>query len=183
MRHRRIGMRLVLLTTILVAFATWVYATVPAVGQDWQEYRRDDLGLRIEMPGKPTIDVEEDKSGRGPVKTTTAEVAYADMHFSASHSEYPAGWFKPETMNVWFELVRTSLQEGLGVPVTQENRLTLNGFPAREFVIESDGFNAMFRIVVAGDRTTEVLVTSVKSLNVNPVVERFMRSFALLPIK
>ena len=40
--------------------AVLVATTSPARADDWEEFFREDLGFRIEMPGEPEVDVKED---------------------------------------------------------------------------------------------------------------------------
>lgn len=165
-------------TMLLIAFAP-----TPAAAQDWQEYRRDDFGFRIEMPGKPTIETEESSEADMPVKSTSAELDVDDVLYSVVHDQYGKGALASRPIDPWLDESRDLIQKILGVKVTREERLTMNGFPAREIVFETDGFHAVIRIVVLGDRTVKVGAIGHEPLKGKPAVERFLRSFTLLQSK
>src|SRR5689334_17396004 len=50
----------------------------------WAEYRREDLGFRIEMPGKPQIAVGNDPA----LKETIVELSYDVVTFSVTVLEF-----------------------------------------------------------------------------------------------
>jgi hypothetical protein len=54
--------------------AVVVAATSPARADDWEEYLREDLGFRIEMPGEPAVDVKDDGFSDKTVRTIDAQL-------------------------------------------------------------------------------------------------------------
>jgi hypothetical protein len=62
------------------------------------------------------------------------------------------------------------------------SRFTMNGCPGREdIVMHKDGFKATYRTVVCGGRVIQLSVSWVSRDDTDPAVERFLRSFRLLP--
>ena len=105
--------------------------TARAQGDVWREYRRDDLGFRVEMPGEPKIKVEEDEDKDIRIRTVDAEVTYEQVLFDVHCNEYKQVMPAEEA----FRLFREGMRFG-GIPVTREAPLVMNGLPAREFVGE-----------------------------------------------
>jgi hypothetical protein len=54
-RHRRVAIFAVVVAIFLAGLLALYALYGPRSQVVWQEYRRDDLGFRIEMPGEPTI--------------------------------------------------------------------------------------------------------------------------------
>src|SRR5215470_7035304 len=54
----------------------------------WQEYRRDDVGFRIEMPGAPRIRVQKGRPEENWVTSTGAQVRYEHEIFDLSWTEF-----------------------------------------------------------------------------------------------
>jgi hypothetical protein len=59
-----------------------------AQGGIWQEYRRDDVGFRIEMPGAPTIRVQKGDPEDNWTTSTDAQVRYQHEIFDVSWTEF-----------------------------------------------------------------------------------------------
>src|SRR3954470_22273081 len=112
--HRRLGATRLMMETLMrmlmpAAFAAnskkelsrrnfmaSVVAAAPAVllassalyaqGDIWRDYRRDDLGFRIDMPGEPRLNNEEHKDIG--LRTMDAEVEYENMTFGVQWNEW-----------------------------------------------------------------------------------------------
>jgi hypothetical protein len=139
----------------------------------WREYHREDLGFRIEMPGDPTVENEEDKDLG--LSTMNAEVDYEDMTFGVQWNEWKRPLPAEETFSLWREGMRIS-----GMGVTSERTFLMNGFPGREFLRESDDFNYVRREVVAGNLVINATVIGERAMHRNPAVSRYLDSFMLL---
>jgi len=180
---------------LLAAVAVLAVVTLPvltttfaqtAFAQTWQEFRRDDLGFKVEMPGTPQVEEEEEEetvdNNKKTIKTTTVQVHHEEASLSVSCEQFEKGLRQPPTDADFDDLLK-SIEEKLGVKVTRQNRLTMNGKPVRESFAETDGFYIAARVVFLDDRTFQVIATSNTPLAANPVVERFLHSFELLPEK
>jgi hypothetical protein len=161
----------------LAAFAVFgppAFLPYEARGQidDWQMYRREDLGFEVEMPGKPELTEEKGDDGS---MTIDAEVTFASMLFGA---RYYTG---PQMITV--QDVSFAHHEGarhLSMKIIRETEVTMNGFPGLEFVSEADTFAQMLRVMVLQNAAIQVGVDGDHGLQQNALVQRFFGSFKLL---
>ena len=113
-----------------------------AQGGVWQEYRRDDVGFRIEMPGAPKIRVQKGDPKDNWTTSTDAQVRYQDEIFDVSWTELK------ETASVEDEYTRfRDLMSRAGYQIEEDISLTLYDVPAREFIIETGNINFVRRIM------------------------------------
>jgi hypothetical protein len=157
--------------------AVVVAATSPARADDWEEFLRDDLGFRIEMPGEPQVDVKDEGFSDMIVRTIDAQV-YDDEDdelFGVHCTEYR----EPLPAEQEWRLFREGLRLA-GLAVTRENSLMINNRVGREFVRESDGINFVHRLLVVERRTIGISVYGDRDIHDSRDVQRFLRSFMLL---
>jgi hypothetical protein len=157
--------------------AVVVAATSPARANDWEEYLREDLGFRIEMPGEPAVDVKDDGFSDKTVRTIDAQLHNDedDTLFGVHCTEYR----EPLPAEREHRLLREGMRLG-GLAVTRESALMINGVPAREFIRESDGINFVHRLLVVDRRTIGLSVYGDRDIHDSRDVQRFLRSFMLL---
>jgi hypothetical protein len=138
------------------------------------------------MPGTPQVEQEEEEETVGndkkTIKSTSVRLDHEEASLGVSCEQFEKGLRQPPT-DAEFDDLRKSIEKGMGVKVTSQNRLTMNGKPVLELVAETDGFYAATRIVFLDDRIIQVIATSNIPIAANPVVERFLQSFELLPEK
>jgi hypothetical protein len=146
-----------------------------AQGDVWREYRRDDLGFRVEMPGAPKVTVEEDAADGVRTKSIVADVEHEQMTLSVQYQEW-RDFMSPDRQYRDFGL---GMQLG-GMPVTSDASLLINGLPAREYVRESDDINFIHRMVAVDKLTISASVFGDRSIHRSPTVRRFLTSFTLL---
>jgi hypothetical protein len=157
--------------------AVLVATTAPARADDWQEYLRDDLGFRIEMPGEPEVDVKEDGLDERIVRLVDAQI-YDDEDdnlFGVHCSEYR----NPVSAEQEYRLFREGMRLG-GLAVTRESALMIGNIVAREFTRESDGINFVHRLLVVDHRTIGISAYGDRGIHDSREVQRFLRSFMLL---
>jgi hypothetical protein len=157
--------------------AVLVATTSLARAEDWEEYRRDDLGFRIEMPGEPDVETKKDGLGDKIVQVIDAQVSddKDDGLFGVHCTEYR----EQVSAEQEHRLFRDGMRLG-GLAITRENALTINNVAAREFVRESDGINFIHRLLVVDRRTIGISVYGDRDIHESPDVQRFLRSFMLL---
>ena len=157
-------------------------ALLPALAsaQAWQEYRRDDLGFKIEMPGKPEIESTEDKSADRTVQSTKADVTYGDAMFSVSVDQTYVKGASIRPDDEYLNRSRRGMEKALGLKATSEKQFTTNGFPGHEFMFDVKGYYHLIRMIVLENRVITVSVNGNRSLETDPVVRRFLDSFAVL---
>src|SRR5882724_11162864 len=59
-----------------------------AQGAVWQEFRRDDVGFRIEMPGMPRLRVQKGEPAENWIASTDAQVRFGNEFFDVSWTEF-----------------------------------------------------------------------------------------------
>jgi len=172
-RRRLMSVLAAAASTSAVLMAT----TSPARADDWQEYLREDLGFRIEMPGQPEVEVKEDGLDEKIVRLIDAQV-YDDEDnslFGVHCTEYR----EPVSAEQEYRLFREGMRLG-GLAVTRESALMINNIVAREFTRESDGINFVHRLLVVDRRTIGISVYGDRDIHDSREVQRFLRSFMLL---
>lgn len=156
----------------LIAAAALSPALMPrAQAQDWQTWRRDDLGFAVEMPGQPSV--SEDKTDDG-WSTIDAEVTFANMLFAVAHQVSP----QPPVSLEEYLVAQRMASRHLGMPVVRETRFTMNGFSGVEIVSAGHTFSQVIRVVVMGNSTVALLVNGERT-HEQPAARRFLDSLKL----
>src|SRR5215468_8281138 len=96
----------------------------------WQEYRRDDFGFRIEVPGLPHI---EDDTGDEFLKIGT-DVTFDRGAFGIEVREFPGR--SPPQMSETLDYMARCLQLAFGIE-SKSRRFTMNGAQGREDIFET----------------------------------------------
>src|SRR5215467_4512107 len=135
--------RRLFLVAIGCAWSDLVPKLACAQGSIWQEYRRDDVGFRIEMPGAPRIRVQRARPENNWITASGALVRYQNEIFDVTWTEFK------EIVAVEDEYMRfRDMMAGAGYQIEEDIELTLDDIPAREFVIETGAINFVRRILV-----------------------------------
>jgi hypothetical protein len=138
----------------------------------WQEFRRDDLGFRIEMPGRPSVVEDKGLPGENLLRSIDAEVEYENLSLKVSYAA-----FKSLSAEQMLKAARQGLS-ALGGKIN-ENALTMNGFPAHEIIVEPGiGDGAYYRFVFIGN--TMISFQAVGGGLDDPTARRFVDSFRLM---
>jgi hypothetical protein len=146
-----------------------------AQGSIWQEYRRDDAGFRIEMPGAPRIRVQRGRPDNNWITTTGALVHYQNEIFDVTSTEFK------DVVAVQDEYKRfRDMMAGAGYRIEEDIQLTLDDVPAREFVIETGAINFVRRILVVRHFAIGIHAMGARNIQYSPTVRRFLDSFKLL---
>jgi len=153
----------------LIPRAAWAQA--PA----WKEYRNNDMGFRVEMPGVPKVEEQNGDASDPFIRTVEAQVELNDMLLGVHCTENRAAMSVEEQ----YKQQREGMVLG-GMPVTREEARTVSGNPAREFIRESGDLNYIYRVVNVGKRSIAVSVFGEKNIHGNPTVRRFLDSLTLL---
>jgi len=146
-----------------------------ALGDVWQEYRPSNLPFRVEMPGEPQLETEEDELKETWINSVVARVDYEQTTFGVTWTE----WKHDKSI----ELMSSAFREGMrraNMAVTRETSLIVNGFPVREFIRDADGLNYIIRQIVMAKETIQVNALGTQSIHGSPTVRRFFDSFKLL---
>jgi hypothetical protein len=141
----------------------------------WQEYRREDVGFRIEMPGAPRIRVQRARPENNWITASGALVRYQHEIFDVTWTEFK------ETVAVEDEYTRfRDMMAGAGYQIEEDIPLTLDDVPAREFVIETGAINFVRRILVVRNFAISIHAMGARNIQYSPTVRRFLDSFKLL---
>jgi hypothetical protein len=141
----------------------------------WREYRRDDVGFRIEMPGAPRIRVQKGDPEDNWITSTDAQVRYQHETFDVSWTEFK------DTVLVEDEYARFRDMMGrAGYQIEEDIALTLNDVPAREFLIETGSINFVRRILAVRNVAIGIHAMGARNIQYSPTARRFLDSFRLL---
>src|SRR5262245_22165463 len=146
-----------------------------AQGSVWQEYRRDDVGFRIEMPGALRIRVQKGDPEDNWITSTDVQVRYQHETFDVSWTEFK------HTVSVEDEYARfRDMMARAGYQIEEDIPLTLNDIPAREFIIETGNINFVRRILAVRNFAIGIHAMGARNVQYSPTVRRFLDSFRLL---
>jgi hypothetical protein len=164
----------------VAAPAVLMLTSTRAQGDVLREYRPADQSFRIEFPGEPKVEAEAEEfryKHEDWIKSIEASLNYEDALLSVDWKQYKNN----RSVEFEFGRVRMGLEMVAGgTPVSREEPLVMNGFPARNFICQSDRLNSINRLVVMGKETINVSAIGDDSIHRSAVVQRFFDSFKLL---
>jgi hypothetical protein len=151
--------------------------TARAQAAAWREYRDEEMGFRVEMPGEFKVKQYVGETNDPWIKETSAKVDIGRMRIQATGIEYRGA---PSVEDIY--KLATNCTGILGnLCATREERRTVSGMPAREYIREADDdLNIISRIVVVGHRAIAAGALGERSIHGNPTVLRFLDSLTLL---
>jgi hypothetical protein len=141
----------------------------------WREYRNDEMGFRVEMPGEFKIDQELGEAKDPWVKAIGAEIEFEGMTMGVHGTEF-RGSPKAEEL---YKVQREGMQAS-GMQASREGQRTVSGVAAREFIREAEDINYIHRVVLVGNRTIAVGVFGERNIHGNATARRFLDSLTLL---
>jgi hypothetical protein len=146
-----------------------------AQGAAWREFRRDDVGFRIEFPGEPRIRVQTPRTEQPWIATTNAQARYGSEIFDLTWTEFKA----PVSAEEEYKRFR-DMMTAAGYERVDETPLTINDVPAREFIIETGAVNFVRRILAVRNLAIAIHVIGRRNLQNTGAVVRYLESFRLL---
>jgi hypothetical protein len=156
-----------------------ILGSAAAQAQQWQEYRPDGMGFRVEFPGSAQIEDNTAKAGNNVSKMIIASVAPSDeIAYIAMYSV-----FKPSAVD---SDPQKSLDGGMRGLTSQgkirsQKRLTFGTAPARYVVIDmSETRVGIDLMVMSGNTLIQIICIMPTGQEATPVVERIYKSFALV---
>jgi hypothetical protein len=162
-------------TTTLTSIFALSRAAQAEAAATWREYRNDEMGFRVEMPGEFKIDQEAGEAKDPWVKAIGAEVEFDGMTMGVHGTEFKGS----PTAEDLYKVQREGMQAS-GMQASREEQRTVSGVAAREFIREADDINYIHRMVLVGKRTIAVGVFGERSIHGNPAARRFLDSLTLL---
>ena len=162
-----------------IALSGGLFGIGAAQAQDlWQEYRRNDLGFRVEMPGQPAINQEKrDEHNYG---------FHVDVVLNGA-TLFSAQYIESDTDSE--EAMFTNVRAGFAmvaklnhVEITNKS-ISIDGLRGEEFILpEVQGRGMIVREFSLNKKAFVILDAEGVGVSPdNPDVRRFLDSFALLP--
>ena len=143
----------------------------------WWEYRDEEMGFRVEMPGEFKVKQYVGETNDSWIKATTARIDIGRMRIQATGIEY-RGTLSVEEI---YKLVENCTGILGNLCATRQKRRAVSGMPAREYIREADDdLNFISRMVVVGNRAIGAGAYGERSIHSNPTVPRFLDSLRLL---
>jgi len=165
-------------SSTIVLLSTAARAAAP----EWQEYRDEEMGFRIELPVRISFKPGTPLDGKTPfVRWTDAEAEFDGMTLLVNATEHRGS---PPADDI-YELLRAGAPATGNLPSREEER-TVSGVPARDFIREADNVNYIYRLVIVEHRVIILYVIGGRygdggrNVHGNPTVRRFLDSLALL---
>jgi hypothetical protein len=153
----------------------WTAARAQAAA--WREYRDEEMGFRVEMPGEFTVRQYVGETNDPWIKETSARINIGRMSLGATGIEY-RGTLSVEDI---YKLAEKCIGILGNLCATREERRAVSGMPAREYIREADDdLNIISRIVVVGNRAIVAGALGERSIHGNPTVLRLVDSLTLL---
>jgi hypothetical protein len=150
---------------------------VGAQAEAWREYRDEETGFRVEMPGEFKVRQYVGESNDPWIKETSAKINIGRMSLGATGIEYRATLSIEEI----YKLAENCTGILGNLCATREERRAVSGMPAREYIREADDdLNYISRMVVVGNRAIAAGAFGERSIHSDPAVLRFLDSLTLL---
>jgi len=173
-------MRLVMSVIILVAACSFLNAQ-PAV---WTEFRSNEGGFSVLMPGQPTPNKVTVNTASGVKEADMFTLNEGDLNeYIIAYSKYSTTDSKSRSTDKLFNAVRDGLllvQQG---KLLSEAAINLDGYIGREIAFQSpDGFITRVRFYVVANRFYQISARARTNERAPEAMKRFLDSFRLLPI-
>jgi hypothetical protein len=152
-----------------------------AAGKDaaWQEFRPPGGGCRVSMPGTPKSETRTQASPLGPIEAQLFQV-HGDrksLIYGIGISDYPPSVSLRTAEDPFFNEGRTALLERVGGKLRREKRITLDGYPGREWEIDVSNKLLVTRIYLADRRMYYSWVEGVDLQTASANIQKFFDSF------
>jgi len=154
-----------------------------AAGTEWKLFTPKDGGYSVSLPGEPTEAKQDVKTATGNIEVTFYALEAKDGAYVVSHSAFPESALKGGTDDKRLDNARDGAVASAKGRMKSEKKLTLDGFPGREVVIETDakGMKAVrTRIYAVNKRLFQTLVVGPKSFVQGKDATMFLDSFKLV---
>jgi hypothetical protein len=147
--------------------------------KDWIEYRSDEGGFTLLLPGEPEVNTQLTDTDAGSVELTMALTEMSNYAAGVSFNDIPAGaQADPDTL---LQGGRDGAAANLNGAVISDKPIELNGYPGLEFVVETpNNLHYVARIFIVNDRLYQVLFLAARDDIAQFDVQAFFDSFKLL---
>ena len=174
-------MKLVVAVALLVSACSFLNAQEPT----WKEFRSNEGGFSVLMPGTPTPNKVTVNTTSGVEEANMFSLSDESLdEYIVAYSKYPKTDSKEVSTGKLFDKARDGIllvQQG---KLLNEAAITLDGFSGRSIAVERpDGVITTARFYVVGDRFYQLSVNAKTNEREPEAPKRFLDSFKLLPIK
>ena len=174
-------MKLVAAVALLVSACSFLNAQEPT----WKEFRSNEGGFSVLMPGTPTPNKVTVNTTSGVEEANMFSLSEESLdEYIVAYSKYPKTDSKEVSTGKLFDKARDGIllvQQG---KLLNEAAITLDGFSGRSIAVERpDGVITTARFYVVGDRFYQLSVNAKTNEREPEAPKRFLDSFKLLPIK
>jgi hypothetical protein len=143
----------------------------------WHMVVRDDLGVRIELPGKPVIGSEPDHDEDGTeFAVTTIGAVAGDLSIELSH----APLFRRMDFEAFIARYESDMTELFRLPFLGRQSFSWHGHPAADLAYGAPGHYVLIRYITTRMATIGVTATDRVPVADSPVVRRVLESLAPL---
>ncbi len=148
---------------------------------NWQEFRSEEFGFSILLPGSPTHDIRKNENEFGEYDTHVFESIIGAAHFAVSVS-----LIQPEVKDHYSEVDRYDSMAAnygplLGGNLVSDEEVEVGTHSGRQFVLEHDEFTIVNRMLINGDRGYGVLLTIPGPWFANNALQYCLDSFKVAP--
>ncbi|HEU4479600.1 MAG TPA: hypothetical protein VFR80_13870 [Pyrinomonadaceae bacterium] len=174
-------MKLVMAVTLLVSACSFINAQEPT----WKEFRSNEGGFSILMPGTPIPNKVTVNTTSGVEEANMFSLSDESLdEYIVAYSKYMKTDSKEVSTGKLFDKVRDGIllvQQG---KLLNEAAITLDGYSGRSIAVERpDGVITTARFYVVDDRFYQLSVKAKTNGREPEATNRFLDSFKLLPIK
>jgi hypothetical protein len=174
-------MKLVMAVTLLVSACSFSNAQEPT----WKEFRSNEGGFSVLMPGTPTPNKVSVNTASGVKEAYTFTLNEGELNeYIIAYSKYAETDSKKVSTDVLFDDIRNGIllvQQG---KLRSEAAITLDGYSGKEIAVERpDGVITTARFYVVDDRFYQLSMKAKTNERESESPKRFLDSFKLLPIK
>ncbi|HWP60408.1 MAG TPA: hypothetical protein VNL14_21105 [Candidatus Acidoferrales bacterium] len=149
----------------------------------WKEFRSDEGGFSVLMPGTPTPQPQRVNSPAGAIDLYMFVVAHDGAEYMVAYNDYPETMVKGTNPEKVLDGARDGIIANVRGRLLSETKITLQQFPGRELKLSlPEGARALqTRLYFVKNRLYQVGVLAVeKDLSSRDIV-KFLDSFRLLP--
>jgi hypothetical protein len=152
---------------------------------NWQEFRSNEGGFSVLMPGVPTPSKVTVNTASGVKEANTFTLNDKNLdEYIVAYSKYAETNSKEVSTDKLFDNIRDGIllvQQG---KLLSEAAITLDGYSGREIAVERpDGVITRGRFYVVGNRFYQLSARAKMNEREPEAMKRFLDSFKLLPIK
>jgi hypothetical protein len=140
----------------------------------WREFRLDDAGFRIEMPGVPAVDEDQPLASDPWRRMISAEIEYEQIFFGLTYVEYRQSRSEDEVFRGFARLVSNTFK------IVAETPLTMNGFRGGEIIVVDTDLDVSYVYRSFALNNNAFILLTAGGLVANPNVRRFLDSLMLL---